>query len=61
MPIGGLLIVLFVGWRMKRADLLDEMTNGGRLKVGVNKVIAFIIRYIAPVAIAVIFVSQLVG
>ena len=61
MPIGGLLIVLFVGWRLKRADLLDEMTNGGRLKVGVNKVIAFIIRYIAPVAIAVIFVSQLLG
>ncbi len=60
MPIGGLLIVLFVGWRMKRADVLDEMTNGGRLKAGISKVILFIIRYLAPVAIAVIFVSQLV-
>ncbi len=61
MPIGGLLIVLFVGWRLKRSAVLDEMTNGGSLKAGVSKVILFIIRYLAPVAIAVIFVSQLIG
>ena len=61
MPIGGLLIVLFVGWRLKRADTLDELTNGGTLKTGIRKAILFIIRFICPVAIAVIFVSQLVG
>lgn len=61
MPIGGLLIVLFVGWKMKRADVLDEMTNGGTLKAGLCKAILFIIRYLAPVAIAVIFISQLAG
>ena len=61
MPIGGLLIVLFVGWKLKRSDVLDEMTNAGTLKAGVSKVILFIIRYICPVAIAVIFISQLVG
>ncbi len=59
MPLGGLLIVLFVGWRMKRADTLDELTNGGTLKTGLRKAILFIIRYLAPVAIAVIFISQL--
>jgi len=59
MPIGGLLIVIFVGWRMKKADALDELTNGGTLKAGVRKAILFIIRYICPLAIAVIFVSQL--
>ena len=59
MPIGGLLIVLFVGWRMKKADALDELTNGGTLRVGIRKVIYYLIRYMAPVAIAVIFVSQL--
>lgn len=61
MPLGGLLIVLFVGWRMKRRDSLDELTNGGTLKAGLAKAILFIVKYIAPVAIAVIFVSQLVG
>lgn len=60
MPIGGLLIVLFVGWRMKRSDTLDELTNSGTLKGGICKAILFIIRYIAPVAIVVIFISQLI-
>lgn len=59
MPIGGLLIVLFVGWKMKRADALDELTNGGTLRAGIRKAILLIIRYLCPVAIAVIFVSQL--
>ena len=61
MPIGGLLIVLFVGWRLKRADTLDELTNSGTLRTGLRKAILFIIRYLCPVAIAVIFVSQLLG
>ena len=61
MPIGGLLIVLFVGWRMKRADVMDELTSFHTLRPGIRKGIYFIIRYLAPVAIAVIFVSQLVG
>ena len=59
MPIGGLLIVLFVGWKMKRADVMDELTNDGTLKAGTGKVILFIIKYVAPVAITVIFISQL--
>ena len=61
MPIGGLLIVLFVGWRMKKADAIDELTNGGTLRVGIRKAIYYLIRYMAPVAILVIFISQLVG
>lgn len=60
MPIGGLLIVLFVGWKMKRADVMDELTNDGSLRAGIRRGIYLIIRFLAPVAIAVIFVSQLV-
>ncbi len=60
MPIGGLLIVLFLGWKMKKADVLDEMTNGGTLKAGIRKFIYFIIRYISPIAITIIFISQLI-
>ena len=61
MPIGGLLIVLFVGWRMGRAEVLDEMSNGGILPLGLRRAIVLVVRYLAPVAIAIIFVSQLVG
>ncbi|MCR5445008.1 MAG: sodium-dependent transporter [Bacteroidales bacterium] len=61
MPIGGLLIVLFIGWKMKQADVMDELTNKGTLKAGIRRGIYLIIRYLAPVAIAVIFVSQLLA
>ena len=60
MPIGGLLIVLFVGWKMKRTDVLDELTNGGTLRQGIRMAIHYLIRYLCPVAIIVIFISQLV-
>ncbi|MDD2492289.1 MAG: sodium-dependent transporter, partial [Bacteroidales bacterium] len=33
LPVGGLLVVLFVGWRMKKADVLDELTNGGSIAI----------------------------
>lgn len=59
MPIGALMIVIFVGWRMKRHDAFNELSNGGTLHAGLCRAILFMIRYIAPLAIAVIFVSQL--
>lgn len=61
MPIGALLIVLFAGWKMKRKDVLDEFTNGGSLKGNllVSAPVYFLIRYIAPLAIIVIFLTNL--
>ena len=62
MPLGALLIVIFVGWRMGRADVRDEFTNGGTLKANcrVFGVIYFLIRFVAPLAILVVFISNLV-
>jgi len=61
MPFGGLLFSLFVGWKMSRKDVYDEFTNGGSLhgnKLWFNG-IWFLIRYVAPLAIVVIFVTNL--
>lgn len=60
LPLGGLLIVLFLGWKMKRAEVMDEVTNGGKLRAGIRKAIYFVIRYIAPLAIIVIFINQII-
>lgn len=60
LTIGALLLVLFVGWKMKRDDVHDEITNGGTRHTGVFPVIYFLIRYIAPLAVLVIFISNLV-
>lgn len=61
MTTGALLIVLFVGWKMKRSDVRDEFTNGGTLPVNGRLFpwLYFIIRYVAPLAIALILVSGL--
>ena len=63
MTIGALLFSVFVGWKMDKASVRDELTNGGTLK-GVSKlfpVIYFLIKYVAPVTIAAIFITGLLG
>lgn len=59
MPLGGLLVVIFVGWRMKRSDFFDEISNSGTLSIKswLLKTIYFLIRYIAPITIIVIMIS----
>ena len=59
LPLGGMLVVLFVGWRLGKSQFFDEISNEGQLKAPLKACIFFIIRYIAPIAIAIIFVSGL--
>ena len=63
MTLGSLLIVLFVGWRLKKTDVYDEFTNGCTLSrnAKIFGVLWFLIRYICPLAIAIIFLSGLFG
>ena len=57
LPVGAFFIVLFVGWIMGKKWFNDELTNEGKLKLSVKGIIFFIIKYLAPLAIAVIFIS----
>ena len=61
LPVGGLLVVMFVGWRMKKADVLDELTNGGSIAIKgfVLKWIIFTIKFLAPIAIALVLLSSI--
>lgn len=63
LPVGGLLLAVFAGWRLKRRDFLDELTNGGSLKMPhwLALTIFFLVKYIAPVAISVIFLNCILG
>lgn len=60
-PLGAMLIVLFAGWRMSKADFIDEITSGGERKVKAwyLTVILMSIKYLAPVVIGVIMVRGL--
>ena len=61
MPSGAFLIVLFVGWRMKKSDVREEFTNRETLSgnARIFPVVYFLIKYMAPVAIVVIFLTNL--
>lgn len=63
MALGALLFSVFVGWKMDRKSVRDELTNYGTLKVNSKlfPVVYFLIRYIAPITVAVIFITSLVG
>ncbi len=57
LTLGALLIVIFVGWKMGKSEFLDEISNKGTIRSGLFKIVFFIIRYIAPVAIGIIAVA----
>ena len=59
LPFSGFLVCLFVGWYLKRTVSYNELTNYGLQKASYLPVYMFIIRYLAPVAIALIFVNEL--
>lgn len=60
MPIGGLLICIFLGWVVDKRILKDEISNNGTLRAPYYPVYRFIIRYLAPICIILIFVNELI-
>jgi len=60
LPLGGMLIVIFVGWKLGKTKFFEEVTNEGILKSPLKSMIFFIIKYLAPLAIAVVFISGLI-
>ena len=60
LTLGGLLAVLFVGWKMPKAAVHDEFTNGGVLKgnSACFGVFYFILKYVAPLAVLLIFLTN---
>jgi NSS family neurotransmitter:Na+ symporter len=59
LPLGGFLVCLFVGWYLKRSLSYEELSNYGLQKVSYFPIYMFIVRYLAPIAIMLIFVNEL--
>jgi Na+-dependent transporters of the SNF family len=59
LPLGGLAIVIFTGWVLKRKAVKDELSSGGRYRVPIFGLIMFVIKFVAPIAIALIFLGSL--
>lgn len=59
LPLGGMLISIFAGWVLDRKLYRDELSNQGDLKTPYFKMLVFSLRYIAPLAIGLVFLDQL--
>ncbi len=59
LPLGGLLIVAFLAWFFPGRETRDELSNGGTLKIRYYSLYRFIIKFVAPVAIALVFLNGL--
>jgi NSS family neurotransmitter:Na+ symporter len=61
LPLGGLLIVLFVGWHLSKKITKEEFTNNGELKGKLLPIFLFLVKFIAPIAIAIVFIYGIIN
>lgn len=59
LPLGGLCVSVFTGWYLDKKIIWEEITNDGTLKAPFYRIIVFILKFIAPIAILVIFLNEL--
>ncbi|MCL2027668.1 MAG: sodium-dependent transporter [Bacteroidales bacterium] len=59
LPLGAFFVVVFLGWFYDINQIKDELGNQGTLKMRLFPVFMFIIRYVAPIAILLVFLKGL--
>ncbi len=59
LPLGGLLIVLFIGWYLGSSRTREEVSNDNKLRVRYFPAYIFLIKFVAPIAIAIVFLYGL--
>ena len=59
LPLGGLMLCIFVGWVWGTDKALEEATNGGTLNFKFGKIWAFLVKYVGPIAIAIVFINSI--
>jgi NSS family neurotransmitter:Na+ symporter len=57
LPLGGLLIAVFVGWVMHKQDVEDELNMETTFMYNVWR---FLVKFIAPVAVAIVLINGLI-
>jgi len=59
LPLGGMLICIFAGTRIERKVIKAELTNEGTIPFYFFNTYAFFMKYVAPIAIGIIFLNEL--
>ena len=56
LPLGGVLVAIFTSWSMSRSSTIDELGVGDK---NIYKIWRFIVRYIAPLGVIIIFLNTM--
>ena len=59
LPLGGFFISIFMGWYLDKKIVWEEISNKGTLKVPVYRLYIFLLKFVAPIGIALIFINEL--
>lgn len=59
LPVGGLFIVIFTGWVLSPEKFKNELTNNLEFARTLYPVILFLIRYIIPLVIMILFLNKI--
>jgi len=59
LPLGGLATSLFVGWHLDKRVIRREMTNEGSLRFRIFGLFLFLLRYVCPAVLCLIFLDNL--
>ena len=60
-PLCALGTIIFFGWVMPEEDIKDELSNHGTLRLGYYKLLRFMARYVAPLALLVVLISGIIS
>ena len=61
LAIGGLILAVFVGWFMDKNELKEEITNGGKVSFGLFDIWYNLVKFVIPVAIAIVAFFGITG
>jgi len=60
LPLGGLLIAIFVGYFLNKQDIRRELSNDGTLKnTAIINAYLFLLRFVTPVLLLIVFLSMI--
>lgn len=58
LPLGSMAMCFYAGWFAPKGMIADQLSNGSAVRSAATRIVLFIIKWIAPVAIAVILLAQ---
>ncbi len=58
LPLGGMMTCIFVGWKLDKKVYVNQVTNYGKLPCRYMNLILFLLKYICPIVIFIVFLDS---